>query len=394
AINAQISAEFDRATAEAASTVAIEQQATAEAERAEAERQTNIALSRQLAAESLNVLGTDPERAIQLAMEAIRASKTREEAVIPEAINALHRAVQSSRVQTVIKAYDTIVFDVSYSLDGKYLASGGFDGNVYIWDLETANPPLALSRDSISLTGAKINQDGTLIFLSDIKGNVEVWDLATKQLLPGYPKSLHKEAAIIDVDLTQDDSLLATTGSDSTTRITDATTGEIIQQIPLDGIGCGVAFNADGSQVVTGDINGSIYLWDLEKEQEIRQFTHASEHQEACAVALSPDNQLLATGGADMTTKLWSQETGELLSTLAQHTDTIFRITFSPDGKLLASAGFDNKANVYDVVSGKLLQTLAGHKGRLRAVAFAPDGSQLVSADEAGEIRFWDVSFG
>ena len=384
----QIIAQDNAAIAVAESIRADANADDARQKQAQAERQTNIALSRQLVAESLNLLNTAPEQAIQLALKATTITTVMEE----PAITALYRAEQSSRLQKLLTAHNQIG-DVSYSLDGKYLASGDFDGNVTIWDLETDNPPLVLPRDGTELTSTKINRDGKYIYLTDITGSLEVWDLTTKQLLPGYPKSLHSEEAINDADLTVDGLFFVTTGEDSAARIIELATGEIIHEILLDGAGCGVAFNTDGSLVAIGDFDGNIYVWNI-LEQKTRHFKNADGYEEACAVAFSPDNEILATGGTEGIPKLWSLETNELLLRLAPHTDTIWRIVFSPDGKLLASAGFDNKVNIYDVSSGKLLQMLAGHTAPLRALAFAPNSEQLASVDKAGEIRLWDVSFG
>ena len=392
AVSAQMTSESDRATAEAASTVAIEQEATAVAERAEANRQSNIALARQLAAESGNILDTDPEKSIQLALEAVAIAKDLEEPIFPDAMKALHRAAKSLRIQKIFNSHTGMAFDVSFSLDGNHLASGDYNGNVFVRELGTNKLPFSLPRNPIPLTGVKINKDGSYLYLTDGLGNLEIWNLETRQL--EYTKNIHDEDMILDTDLALNGSMLATTGADNVTRILDLPAGEVVLKIPLENIGCGVAFNADNSLVVTGDMSGTIYVWDILKKEEIYRFKHAADHQEACAVAFSPDSQKLATGGIDMTTKLWSLEPLTLLQTFSQHTDTIYRIAFDFNEKLLATAGFDKKVNIYDVESGTLLQTLKGNKGRIRAIAFAPDGDHLATADESGEIRLWNVSFG
>ncbi len=67
------------------------------------------------------------------------------------------------------------------------------------------------------------------------------------------------------------------------------------------------------------------------------------------AVAYSPDGTKLATGQNDGTVKLWNAETGELLSTFADHDAAVHAVAFHPDGKLLASGARDGTVRVWKV---------------------------------------------
>ena len=64
-------------------------------------------------------------------------------------------------------------------------------------------------------------------------------------------------------------------------------------------------------------------------------------------MAISPDNKVLASGSSDKTIKLWHLETGELIATLAEHTNPVSAIAISHDGRLLASASWDNTIKVW-----------------------------------------------
>ncbi|MFH7026341.1 MAG: WD40 repeat domain-containing protein [Heteroscytonema crispum UTEX LB 1556] len=53
------------------------------------------------------------------------------------------------------------------------------------------------------------------------------------------------------------------------------------------------------------------------------------------AIALTPDAQILASGGDDKTIKLWNLKTGELLRSLNGHTEQVIFLAISFDGKTL-----------------------------------------------------------
>jgi len=71
-----------------------------------------------------------------------------------------------------------------------------------------------------------------------------------------------------------------------------------------------------------------------DKPELILQTGHT---RSANAVAFSPDNRWLASGGKDNVIKIWDLATGNVLRTLYGHTSNVNALAVSPDGKLLAS---------------------------------------------------------
>jgi hypothetical protein len=125
-------------TALTAAGIAVRNAATAARNAANAERQHAIALSRQLAAESLNIDGTHPVTARRLAVAAWAVFPT------SQAASAITTLLVGHQQEGMLPADPSTVFAVTFSRDGKLLASGGPDGNVRLWQVSLFTHPYAV----------------------------------------------------------------------------------------------------------------------------------------------------------------------------------------------------------------------------------------------------------
>ncbi|MEO1004657.1 MAG: TIR domain-containing protein [Cyanobacteria bacterium J06638_38] len=119
----------------------------------------------------------------------------------------------------------------------------------------------------------------------------------------------------------------------------------------------------------------------------IKEYNRLSGHYGAVLdVAVSPDQELIASGSADNTIILWKQD-GTLLNTLKGHSGSVTAVTFSPDSQLLASASVDNTIKLWQR-DGTLLRTFDGQEDFNR-VAFSADGKTLALASQDQTVKLW-----
>ena len=109
---------------------------------------------------------------------------------------------------------------------------------------------------------------------------------------------------------------------------------------------------------------------------------------------ISPDGQLLASGGLDGTICFWNIITRtQLNKPVRAHKGQVTSVAFSANGKKLASGGFDNSIILWDVNARQPSERLlTDHRGYVTSLAFSPDGQLLASSSFDGTIILWDTA--
>ena len=127
----------------------------------------------------------------------------------------------------------------------------------------------------------------------------------------------------------------------------------------------------------------------------IKQVGEAGEmeqHAVVQALAFSPDNKLLASGGDDHKIHIWDAATQKEITSLSKHLAAIKYLSFSGDGKLLASVSSNDQIIIWNVsdwsINQQLKQAGSGIFGQ-----FLPDNG-LVTVNQAGVITVWNPQTG
>ncbi len=111
------------------------------------------------------------------------------------------------------------------------------------------------------------------------------------------------------------------------------------------------------------------------------------------AVAFSPDDHLLATGGSDDSIiRIWDVDTGRELQRFS-HGNRVLYLTFFPDGNRLVSTGMDRKAKIWNV-GGESLNVLCGEPSWYGVLAVSPDGQSVATAGEGHTVQLWNRKTG
>ena len=191
-------------------------------------------------------LDDDPERSVLLALAAVAETRSGEGTVLAEAEDALHQAVNASRI---VLDMPGIGGRVDWSPSGEYLVTEGPEesGIVDLRDPTTGASVRSWQADAIDINNVVFSNDGSLLATVGDDGTAKVWDPSTGELI----STTRDFGASYLASFTADDSQLLSMWSDGTMRTTSVTTGDVVSEYFLPGTNS-ASMSPDGTMIAIG----------------------------------------------------------------------------------------------------------------------------------------------
>ena len=172
---------------------------------------------------------------------------------------ALLDTVHNVAAPNTLGGHTSYVYGVSFSPDGKMLASASYDNTVKLWNTATGQVIKTLTGHTNYVWGVSFSPDGKMLASASYDNTVKLWNTATGQVIKtliGHTSAVH------GVSFSPDGKMLASASGDNTVKLWNTTTGQEIKTL----------------------IGHTNYVW---------------------SVSFSPDGKMLASASADNTVRLW-----------------------------------------------------------------------------------------
>ena len=88
---------------------------------------------------------------------------------------------------------------------------------------------------------------------------------------------------------------------------------------------------------------------------------HMQNGSEVMSVAFSPDGSQVVSGSIDGAVRIWNATTGEVEAELKDHMNWVLSVSFSQDGHQVVSGSFDNTVRNWNAMTGEVVAELKGH---------------------------------
>ena len=295
------------------------------------------------------------------------------------------------------KKIDLFPSDSDYSLDcvgfsanGEFLATGGQEGKVKIYQLK----PIAETFATVAtLDGGKAWIDSLAwhphqnLLAFAINRQIKIWDSHSQKILISLD---FEDSSVFGLAWHPQGDLLAASGHGGVKVWHSSNWKQKPEQLPVPGASLDCAWSSDGTYLASGNLDRTISLLDWQNPPpwlmqgfpgKVSQVTWSQSQDQPLLAAACQEGIIIWQ--FDHQSKNWQNQ-------VLQHQKTVQAIAFSPDSSLLASTGDDGCIKLWQR-GKKLIQTLKGATG-FSCLAWHPTGKYLAAGGQNGELTIWQSS--
>lgn len=293
------------------------------------------------------------------------------------------------------------VYAVEYSPGGDRILAVDNSGAASVFTADgtplysPALPVVIYPGGGATVNSARFNHAGTEIVTADSDGSVDLWHASGQSYAQIHlPVPIHLDGAATHADFSPDGSRIVIVTSDDTAEVRSARSGALLRTLnPDHGFALSAAvFSPNGRQVLTGDKNGQVEVWEAATGKEIAVLGAPGPY--ISDVEFNRSGREFVTAADSGVVTVWSARDDRPVDNPINACPQAETASFSPDSTMIVVACGNGSLVVFDVATSQQLTAIeATDAGSVNSAEFSPDGRSIVTAiggEDTGDVRVWD----
>ncbi|MGL6225820.1 MAG: protein kinase domain-containing protein [Thermoguttaceae bacterium] len=341
--------------------------------------------------------------------------------------------VRHSQKTAELVGHEGEVQSVCIHRSGRWIATGGKDGTVRLWELPNGRCLRTLENVGRSVDALSFSESGEYLLSLSEKKHLRIWKIG---ILTRQTESLRGPIQVAQISSSEEVTRLQNEMSDLQESVETAIEEkdfstvlfsiQRMQRLPgwesartkipwemlicncfreklSDAIGSpplsahsgqvsSVAVSLDGRLGISAGEDRMIRLWNTETQQCLRVL---EGHQDwVRSIALSLDSRYLLSGSWDMTARVWNVSSGKTVLEYPDKIRSLTKVRLHPSAKMALLANASGMVFGWNVLENRVLGQWNLHKGNVNSLSFNRDGRYFVSAGDDATIRLCETSSG
>lgn len=289
-----------------------------------------------------------------------------------------------------LKGFSHTIEAANYSPDQKLIVTAS--NSIKIWNANDGTMLMNLKGRTDGLHSAVFSSDGKKIVTGEY-GGIEVWDATTGKHLLYVPTSLDslKLVSVYSAIFSTDGKLIAGGLADSTIRIWDETSGEVLNTLRgHTSTVYSVSFNPDANRIASISFDGTLKVWDVVSGKLLMN----KDKENVYCVSYSNDGKKLVIALYNKV-EILDANSGKILKEFKDSGNNAFKsAVFSADDKKIITASFTSVAAIWDTETGKKINQFHGHTNTVTSAGLSADGRYLLTSSIDNTVKIWDANKG
>ncbi|KAL2919776.1 U3 snoRNP protein [Polyrhizophydium stewartii] len=257
---------------------------------------------------------------------------------------------------------------IAYSPDGQFIATGGDDGKVKLWNTQTGFCFVTFAEHSGSIVAVEFARRGQVVFSASIDGTVRAFDLVRYRNFRTFTSPTPVQFSALAVE----------------------PSGELVCAGSMDSF--------------------EIYVWSV---QTGRLLDILPGHEGPISgLCFSPLDGVLASSSWDKTVRVWNIFARDKQSEMLDHQSEVLALAYTPDGRHIAASTLNGQICIWNMDLAKQESAIEGRKdiagGRsstdrttaanasgdkhFTSICFTADGSGIIAGGNSKYVCIYDVA--
>ena len=282
------------------------------------------------------------------------------------------------------KVHNGVCNWVTFSSDGKKIATAGSDNKVVLLDAETMEVLNTFDNFTTPVTTVRFSNNNQLLAVGGNDQLLHVFNVnnfSTEAQIP------IRNATINSIDFSFDDNFIVVAGFGGPLNLIDYQTKEV-SSISLGRYSMvGARFNNNSSKILVSSNNGA--LREINSNFQSPNPINISTTSFSVGEMRFSQNDTFLFSSADWLTKTINTNTGNFITGFVYHGAPIYDFDVSQTGEIHCTGGADGTLILRRAFEDPI--ELNAHQTSIWSVDLSPDGKKAVSADANGTVIVWNM---